>query len=237
MSSTISVPNRLQRSNGNKAHPLRPIYLISKTPFPGVLHIPILKTRFFTPEIDFSVYDGLLITSKQVLKALKPYSQSWKNLPIIAVSETTAEAFRMVGCTVAAVAQGYGEGIAQIVSEQFPERRWLYLRPVIVAGGWVEEAVKSGVSIDQAVVYETDCDEEAAGSEIASDAVLIFTSPSGVECFCKKQKLLPTHTVIAIGKTTQKALPEGVDSSLADKTSVASAVEKARVLAKISSPF
>lgn len=216
---------------------MRPVYLISKTPFPGVFHIPILTTRFFIPEIDFSAYDGLIVTSKQILKALRPYQEAWKKLPLIAVSEATAEVFRNAGGNVTAVAEGYGETIVPIVTERFPGKRWLYLRPRVAASGWAETAVRSGALIDEAVLYETECNEEAAEWTIAPDGVLIFTSPSGVECFCKKQVFLPTQSVVVIGKTTQKALPKGVNSYLSEETSVASAVEKAYGLAKISSPF
>lgn len=233
----ISVPNPLQRSSGNKGPFLRPIYLISKTPYAGVEHIPILKTRFFTPEIDFTRYDGLIVTSKQILRALQPYQESWKKLPIIAVSEATADVFREAGCTIAAIANGYGEGIVPIVSEQFRGCRWLYLRPNVVATSWAKEAVRAGVAIHEEIVYETVWNDEIEGYEIASNAVLIFTSPSGAECFMRHYDIAATQTVVVIGKTTRNALPEGVKSYLSTETSIASAVEKAYALAKNSSPF
>jgi uroporphyrinogen-III synthase len=222
---------------GIKGRVLRPIYLISKTPSPGVNHIPILKTRFFTPEIQFDRYDGLIVTSKQIFKALEPYPQSWKKLPIIAVSEQTAEIFRSAGCNVVGVANGYGNGVIPIVSEQFREYRWLYLRPSLVATSWAEEIASAGVNIDEAVLYETECNEEIEGEQIAKDAVLIFTSPSSIACFMRHHELVETQTIVVIGKTTQNALPKGVESYVSTETSIASVVEKAYELAKISSPF
>lgn len=216
---------------------MRPIYLISKTPYPGVNHIPILKTRFFTPDIHFDRYDGLIVTSKQILKALSPYQESWKELPIIAVSEATADVFREAGYTILAVANGYGKGIVPIVSEQFRAHRWLYLRPSVVATPWLKEAVQAGASIDEAILYETECNEAIAKHEIASNAILIFTSPSSIECFMRHHDLVETQIIVVIGKTTQNALPKGVESFLSTETSIASVVEKAYELAKISSPF
>jgi uroporphyrinogen-III synthase len=215
---------------------LRPIYLISKTPFPGVIHIPILKTNFLTPDIDFSVYDGLIVTSKQILKALAFYSEEWKLLPMIAVSEATAEVFKKAGGNVIAVANGYGEAIVPIVLEHFSERRWLYLRPRVVASAWVETAREHEISLDEAVMYETECNDEMGEYEISSEGVLIFTSPSCVECFCKQRTILATQKVVVIGTTTQKALPLGVVSVLSTETSVGSAVKMGRELA-FSSPF
>jgi len=206
---------------------LRPIYLISKTPYEGVIHIPILKTRFFSPDIDFSHYEGIIVTSKQILKALEPYSKQWKALPIIAVSEPTADMFRTQGCTIAAVADGYGEGIGAIVTEEFPQMRWLYLRPERVASSWADGARKNGVKIDEAVMYKTECNDEALHFEIAENGVLIFASPSSIHCFIQNYSILPTHTIVVMGKTTQKALPEGLFSSLSSTPSIASAVDLA----------
>lgn len=216
---------------------MRPIYLISKTPYPGVNHIPILKTHFFTPDIHFDRYDGLIVTSKQILKALEPYPQSWKKLPMIAVSEQTAEIFRSAGCNIVEVANGYGNGILSIVLEQFREYRWLYLRPSVVATPWAKEIALAGVDIDDAVLYETECNEKIREEQIAKDAVLIFTSPSSIECFIRHHELVETQTIVVIGKTTQNALPKGVESFQSTETSIASVVEKAYELAKISSPF
>ncbi|MDO9055163.1 MAG: uroporphyrinogen-III synthase [Sulfuricurvum sp.] len=210
---------------------MRPIYLISKTPYEGVIHIPILKTRFFAPDIDFSHYEGIIVTSKQILKALEPYSEEWKALPIIAVSEPTADAFRTQGCVIAAVANGYGEGIEAIIREESLQKRWLYLRPEHVASSWAEEGRKNGVKIDEAVMYKTVCNDEASHFEIEENGVLIFASPSSINCFLQNYSILTTHSIVVIGKTTQKALPLGLSSSLSATPSIASAVELARKIA------
>ncbi|MDP3292934.1 MAG: uroporphyrinogen-III synthase [Sulfuricurvum sp.] len=210
---------------------MRPIYLISKTPYEGVIHIPILKTRFFAPDIDFSHYEGIIVTSKQILKALEPYSEEWKALPIIAVSEPTADVFRTQGCVIAAVANGYGEGIEAIIREEYLQKRWLYLRPEHVASSWAEEGRKNGVKIDEAVLYKTVCNDEASHFEIEENGVLIFASPSSINCFLQNYSILSTHSIVVIGKTTQKALPLGLSSSLSATPSIASAVELARKIA------
>lgn len=210
---------------------MRPIYLISKTSYEGVIHVPILKTCFFAPDIDFSHYEGIIVTSKQILKALEPYSEEWKALPIIAVSEPTADVFRTQGCVITAVANGYGEGIEAIIREESLQKRWLYLRPEQVASSWAEEARKNGVKIDEAVMYKTVCNDEASHFEIEENGVLIFASPSSINCFLQNYSILATHSIVVIGKTTQKALPLGLSSSLSATPSIASAVELARKIA------
>jgi len=211
---------------------VRPIYLISQTPYPGVIHLPVLAISFLKPTIDFSEYEGIVVTSKQAVKALKNYSFDWQDLKCIAVSEATASYAKEAGAIEVESADGYGESIPNVLTRKKRRGKWLYLRPKIVASQWVDVARSSGIEIDEAVVYETECNEQFFSKEIAADGILIFTSPSGIRCFMKNHLILPTHSVVVIGKTTQNALPEGIISYLSTGTSVGSTVELARKIAQ-----
>ncbi len=232
MSSTTSAPNRPQRSSGNKAHPLRPIYLISKTPYNGVIHIPILTISFFKPDIDFTRYQGIILTSKQSLVALKQYDFHWERLRCICVSEGTAEAARQAGAHNLYVGNGYGQSIPEVMKRESLEGRWLYLRPKVIASEWVDVSLSNGIMIDEAVVYETTCNKEASGLHIEDNGVLIFTSPSSIECFSKWYKILPTHSVVAIGKTTAKLFETAKEVHISPETSIPSAIKLAREIAQ-----
>lgn len=210
---------------------MRPIYLISQTPYPGVLHIPILKIRFLTPDIDFSTYDGLVFTSKQAVKALESYPESWKRLVCMCVSEPTAIAVREAGVGDVRIADGYGRSIPDSLSMERDGGKWLYLRPKVIASEWVETAREQGIRIDEAIMYETVCNDEGVFGAIEPNGVLIFTSPSSIECFMARYEILPDQKIVVIGKTTQKGLPEGVDSTLSDSPSIASCVKIARTIA------
>lgn len=231
---TISAPNLPQRSSGNKAHPLRPIYLISKTPYAGVIHIPILSIHYLHPLIDFTRYNGIIVTSKQAALALEHYTFDWTRLKVICVGESTAQSMRELGAKQIDVADGYGMSIASILTKE--SGRWLYCRPKEIASAWPERVREEGVGIDEVILYETTCNDSLKIMEIEKEGVLIFTSPSAITCFLKHYDILPTHTVIAIGTTTQKALPSGVSSLLSEERSVESCVKKARELVN-SSPF
>lgn len=207
---------------------VRPIYLISQTPYPGVIHIPVLAIGFFTPPIDFSIYTGLIFTSKQAIKSLEHYSDDWKNLPSVCVSEATASAARNSGIKDVEMVQGYGESIPDKLASRGKGGKWLYLRPKVIASEWVEAAHDKGVEVDEAIMYETLCNSEEEFPAIEKNGVLIFTSPSSIECFSKRYTILPSHKVVVIGKTTQNALPLGIKSTLSETTSVESCVEKAR---------
>ncbi len=194
-----------------------------------VIHIPVLSIHFLTPTIDFDLYSGIIITSKQAAQALKSYSPNWSQLKVVCVGESTAGALKELGARHIEIAQGYGTSILEMLSPY--KGKWLYLRPKMIASSWPTGARALGVAVDEVVIYETTCNETMKEIEIAQNGVLIFTSPSSIECFCKLTDILPTHDVIVIGKTTQKALPSGIKSILSANTSIDSCVRKAREVA------
>lgn len=208
---------------------MRPIYLISKTPHPGVIHIPILTFHFFTPDIDFNLYEGIIVTSKQVAEALQCYAPDWSRLKVICVGDATANALKKLGAIHVEAADGYGMSIVDALLPH--EGKWLYLRPKIIASDWPEHAKEMGMVVDEVIIYETVCNEKFDETEIEKNGILIFTSPSSIECYSKRYQILPTQSVIVIGNTTQNALPQGIKSILSEKTSVISCVEKAREIA------
>lgn len=214
---------------------MRSIYLISKTPYPGVIHLPVLTVQFLKPPIDFSLYDGIIVTSKQGVSALEAYECDWNRLEVICVGESTAKELKRIGIIHPKIAQGYGENIAHMVSGS--DKRWLYLRPESIASAWPDKLRQEGIDLDEVVIYRTHCNDAMQRVNVEEDGVLIFTSPSSIECYLKHYTILPTHTVITIGKTTQKHLPDGVKSYLSSETSIESCVALATQIAFDSSPF
>ncbi len=210
---------------------MRPIYLISKTPYEGVIHVPVLSIHFFSPVIDFSVYEGVIFTSKQGILAAQRYSLDWDHLKCICVSEPTAMSARAAGAVDVEIGNGYGTSIPQLLASKKRSGKWLYLRPKVVAFEWVSSAKEQGFQIDEAIVYENVCNEEASNYLIHKEGILIFTSPSSIRCFLQNYTILPSHKVVVIGTTTQNALPSGVASRLARSTSVEAAVDLGRQIA------
>ena len=205
---------------------MRPIYLVSKTSYhetAGITHIPILSIHFLTPDIDFDLYEGIIVTSKQGALALKHYAPNWERLHVICVGESTAQEVKKLGGIHIECADGYGKSISDVLRQY--QGRWLYLRPKMIASSWPSHVREAGMILDEVIIYETTCNETMEKIEIADNAVLIFTSPSSIECFMKKYPLRSTQDIVVIGKTTQNALPLGIKSTLSETTSVESCVE------------
>jgi uroporphyrinogen-III synthase len=208
-----------------------PLFLISKTPFEGVHYLPIIETRYLAPDITWDAYDALLVTSKEAIEALKRMGDSWRQIPVLCVGEGSAERVREAGGRVMAVADGYGTGLAALVRERYADLRLLYTRPKVVATEFAAALRQEGVAIDEICVYETRC-SDLTFDPLPAEAVLLFTSPSGVRCFLQRQPLLPGHRIVAIGETTRAAFPHDRAVSLPRTPSVAALVALGRELAQ-----
>ena len=208
----------------------RPIYLFSKTFNAEVTHVPILLTEFFQPRIDYSRYDAIVLTSKQAVTALEKISHDWVRLPVLSIADATAKQTRDAGATVLEHGGGYGDSLAEIIRNGYPQWRWLYPRPEVVASDFAERVAAAGVSMEGVIVYKTTCNADVAALELGDDAILIFTSPLTVACFLQQHQLHPSHTVIAIGATTASALPDTVAILMPQKPSVQGCVDLAKTL-------
>ncbi|QOP41927.1 uroporphyrinogen-III synthase [Sulfurimonas marina] len=207
------------------------IYLFSTSSYSDTIHINSLDTTFFKPEIDFSQYDYLIVTSKQIAKALQQYDKaSYIDIPALCVSAQSAKSFESIGGKVLQIGAGYGDNLSKIIQTYPKEKSWLYLRAKEVASSFVEETKSEGYMIDEAIVYETACSNEIQKSEPENDAILIFTSPSSVKCFLENHSLYKTQKIIVIGKTTAKALPPRVEFIISQETTIASCVKIAKKL-------
>ena len=198
------------------------IYLFSATSHPNALHVNTLDFDFFQPDIDFSNYDYLVLTSKKAVDALGFYKkEDYINIPALCISKYTKEYYESFGGKILDIGDGIGSNLQTIIDTYPKEKKWLYLRAKEIAG--------SGLDIDEAIVYESRCSDEILNFRLDDkDAILIFTSPSSVRCFLKNSSLHVEQKVIVIGATTAKALPTKINYLVSDKTSIDSCLELAK---------
>ncbi|WP_434580493.1 uroporphyrinogen-III synthase [Sulfurimonas sp. NW15] len=209
----------------------KPIYLFSVSSHPDAHHVNSLDITFFQPDIDFSKYDYLIITSKQASKALQQYEKKeYIKKQALCISKQSAKSFEDLGGQVLAVGKGYGDTLAEKIKQYPKETKWLYLRAELVASDFVLTCKEEGYCIDEKIVYASKCSEELLHVTVPQDAILIFTSPSSVECFLSRHTLLHTHKIIVIGKTTAKALPKNCSCILSDETTIESCMQIAHSL-------
>jgi len=206
------------------------IYLFSISTHPDTININSLDITILKPTINFLEYDYLIATSKQVSVALQQYSPEYKMKKVLAISNATAKSLKDIGCEVLEIGSGYGDNLIDLI-EKYPKNiKWLYLRAKKVASNFVQERVKKGFLIDEAIVYESRCSKSIEKLSIAIDATLIFTSPSSVKCFMQTNTLLQTHNIIVIGESTKKALPFSIHCKVSKSMRIDACVELAKKL-------
>ena len=204
------------------------IYLFSISSHPDAISVNSLDITFFHPEIDFSRYDYLIITSKQASEALKQYdTKEYIHKKALCVSVASAKSYEALGGEVLDIGGGYGDNLIQKIQSYPKEIKWLYLRAKVVASTFVQQCKENGYDIDEVVVYESDCSHAIEKISVEEDAILIFTSPSSVQCFLKNNIFTDQQHIIVIGHTTAKVLPKGISYSIAPKTTIMSCIELA----------
>ncbi len=202
------------------------VYLFATSKSDEAISIKSLDVAFLKPSIDFSKYDYLIITSKQTIRALEAYDKnSFINIPAICVSSKTAFYWEKFGGRVLGYGNGYGNTLIKNIKELSKEKRWLYLRAKEIASSFVKIAREDGYNIDEQILYESRCSDEILKVRVEAGSTLIFTSPSSVECFLKNNFIDPSSKVIVIGTTTAKALPNGVEYLISQKTTIESTLE------------
>ena len=201
-------------------------YLFSISSHKDAISVNSLSIKLLKPKINFDDYDYLIITSKQASKVLEQYDKdSYISKKALCVSKQSALSYEKLGGDILDIGAGYGDNLVDKI-KQFPKTTsWLYLRAKIIASDFIAICNADGYNIDEIIVYESDCSQDILECEVEDDANLIFTSPSSVKCFLKNKTIKPTHKVIVIGKTTAKALPNGVNFIISDETTIKSCME------------
>ena len=202
-----------------------PIYLFSKTSYPNVNHIPILVPTYLQPIIDFSSYNYIIATSKEVFTALDKIG-NWKDLPVLCISDTTAEFCREKGGKILDIADGYGKSIASLIEKKYLNKKALHPHAKVIA--FDIEAKITDNNIDSFIVYETSCTKEKKVT-LPEDAICIFSSPSSIKCFLKQYEFLESFRIICIGETTASSLPKGIKCVVKLKLVIASATTTGKI--------
>ncbi len=205
----------------------KPIYLFSISSHPDAVSVNSLEIKLLKPQVDFSQYDYLIITSKQASKFLEQYKFSeYENIPALCVSLQSAKSYKSLGAKVLDIGTGYGDNLVAKIKSHPKKTKWLYLRAKVVASDFVCVCRNLGYSIDELISYESSCSEDIKSIEVEDNTTLIFTSPSSVRCFLNSHTINSSHEVIVIGKTTAKALPNNIEYKISQDTTIESCMDE-----------
>ncbi|MBD3807428.1 MAG: uroporphyrinogen-III synthase [Epsilonproteobacteria bacterium] len=186
------------------------IYLFSSSKYDSVVNMPLIEFEILKRNVDLAGYDMLLFTSKNAVTILDKINEKWQDMPSIAIGEESAKAIVKLGGKVALASSGYSKNLADDIKEKFADNKILYIRPKVVATNHINNLIKTGVALDEVVLYETMCKKYDILQKPPLDSTLIFTSPSTINCFIDNFGFPNGYKIVAIGETTAKALPRDV---------------------------
>ena len=111
-------------------------------------------------------------------------------------------------------------------------KKVLYIRGSKVVSNLVETLNSNGAICDEAIVYETVCTKFKKKIKLPKNSVIIFSSPSTIECFLKNSQWDESYKAVSIGQTTEKYFPPYITPYVSETTSLDSCVKKAIELSR-----
>lgn len=189
------------------------------------------------PTIDFETidstfklkeYDFLIFTSKQAVKSLNNINKDWVNIPSISIGRATSNTIVEFGGTIEhEPMRSNAKSLVEDIIKRYSNKKILYLRAKEVSLDIKEELSKYNIEIDQEIVYSTNCISHSSNLAPSDGAVIIFTSPSTIDCFLKSFTWNSSYIAVSVGNNTDNHLPSYVTSYIANEPTIGSCIEKA----------
>lgn len=205
------------------------IYILNDMKIEGVKNIPLLGIRFLPQEIDLSKYDGLIFTSKNAVYALDSFKPQWKDIPSFVIASKTAKIVQELEGKVAFIGNsGHGNEFANELIPHLRNKKVLYLKAKKVVSNLGNLLKEAHIQVDEKVIYETACNILQNKEIPPKNSVIIFSSPSTIECFFDNYSWDKSYTAVAIGQTTALYLPDDVSYVISKSTSIEDCIALAK---------
>lgn len=205
------------------------IFILSDKQVDYAKNLPFITTTPIKVDIDLKQYDVLLFTSKKGVMHIDALTDTWKNIPSYAISTQTAKKVKDLGGKLKYTGKAkIGDEFAQEILPLLKNKKVAYLGAKHIVSDTVN-ILNSDESITckHIPIYETICIEHKEKVNLPKNSVIIFSSPSTIECFFKNVHWENSFKAISIGKTTAKYFPKEIEPIIADNTTLQSCVQKA----------
>jgi uroporphyrinogen-III synthase len=204
------------------------IYLLSPTPKPDTIALPMIEFESVASSLELDGYDTLMFTSKQAVVEANSIDKRWKELDSIAIGGATKSQIEKLGGSVIYYPKEfYGSELAKDIEKFFKNKKILYLRPKKISFDSKAHLAKSGITLGEQIIYQTKCKHYTQEQRPPSGSIIIFTSPSTIECFLKNFKWDSSYKAIVIGEATKVHLPPNATYFVASKPLIDACIQKA----------
>lgn len=206
----------------------RDIYLLSPLIKDNTKSLPMISFKQTADGIDFSNSNTLIFTSKQAVVTANSIDKSWQKYPSIAIGGATKNKINELGGEVIYhPKEFYGKNLSDDIKEFFSDRKLLYLRPQKVSFDMLNYLKNENLHLDEQIIYKTECIYYDKSFQPVIGSIIIFTSPSTIECFFKNFYWDNSYIAVVIGEATKKFLPSNAKVKVADKALIDSCIQKA----------
>lgn len=203
------------------------VYLLNEQKFENVENLEVFKIEYLDFSVDLTKYDALVFTSKNAIYSINKQYKSWVNINSYVIASKTAQIAKKFGSNVVFVGEsGHGDDFAYELISHLKNKKVLYVKAMKNVSNLSAILKDNGVLLDEVVAYKTSCNDFQK-TNLEENSIIIFTSPSTVECFFKKYSWDSSFKAVVIGKTTASYLPSGVDYQISKKTDVKECVKLA----------
>ncbi|MDQ1268187.1 MAG: uroporphyrinogen-III synthase [Campylobacterota bacterium] len=209
------------------------IYVLNDKKVKWAKNLPVIEIKTIKATIDFPQYDALIFTSKNAVYSLNSYNQEWKTKPLYVIAPQTAKVASNFGGKIKFVSkEKHGDKFANELLPLLKGKKVLYIRGSKVVTNLVETLNSNGIVCDEAIVYQTVCVNFKKKIALPKKSVIIFSSPSTIECFLKNADWDESYRAVCIGYTTKNYFPPYITPVVSETTSLDSCVKKAIELLK-----
>ena len=210
------------------------IYLLNDMQIEGIKNIPLLGIRFLPQEIDIKKYDALIFTSKNAVYSLDSFNKEWKNIPSFVIAPKTAKVVELLEGNIAFVGNsGHGNEFAHELIPLLKNKKVLYVKAKKVVSNLAGLLKKANIDVDEIIAYETACNTLENPEIPAKNSVIIFSSPSTIECFLDNFIWDETYKAVVIGQTTANYLPKNIRYVVSKTTSIEDCIALAKEQVRI----
>lgn len=204
------------------------IYVLNDKKVKWAKNLPVIKIETINATFNISSYDAIIFTSKSAIHSLNSYNKEWKNKPLYVIAPQTAKVASNLGGKIKFVSkEKHGDEFADELIPLLKNKKVLYIRGSKIVSNLVDKLNANDVTCDEAIVYQTLCIDFKKKIKLPKKSVIIFSSPSTIECFLKNATWDESYRAVSIGHTTQKYFPPYITPVVADTTSLDSCVKKA----------
>ena len=173
----------------------------------------------------------MIFTSKNGVNSFSKSKLHWQDIDSFAISKVTANSLvKSNSKLVYTGISGHGDDFARELIRYLKGKKPLYIRSKKVVSNIVDILNENDIFCDEIITYETLCTETLDIKKLEKNSIIIFSSPSTIDCFFKNYNWDDSYTAIAIGDTTASYFPKDLNIVVSKLQTIESCVQKAKTL-------